>query len=82
MKKKLEEVEALKTANSDIQKEKGKSINFNTQSEEYLEEFYDDRNSTKEDVFYEEGDGMFEIFWKKLTRKINKKNYNLKTNLI
>lgn len=72
-KTKLEEVEALKKANADIQKVKGKNVTFNTMSEEYLDDFYDDRCSTKQDVFYEEGDGMFEVFWKKLMRKINKR---------
>lgn len=51
---------AMQQANSDI----GGS---NDITELDLEDFFDDRKSSKcDDEYYEEGDGAFEIAWKKL----------------
>jgi hypothetical protein len=58
-----EEFEAFVQAMEDL----GES-NF---SEEQLESFYDEIKSSKSDVFYEDGDGAFEIDYKKMISLIN-----------
>lgn len=61
---------AMQIAANDLKREKG--VNASKQCEECLDEFFDDRCSTKDDVFYEEGDGAFEQSYKKtliVTRK-------------
>lgn len=70
---KNKDLDAYHAAQSDIQKEKGKGVNLKTAKEKYLDDYYDDRNSTKDDVFYEDGDGELEIEWKKTTRKLDNK---------
>lgn len=57
---------AMQIANRDLNENCG--VNAKRQNEEDLDDFFDDRCATKEDVFYEEGDGDFEVNYKKMVQ--------------
>lgn len=67
------ELKAYKSAIKDIKKD-----NPFRSNEGKLDNFYDEVKSTKDSVFYEEGDGDLEISYKKMVRKINRDSFNIK----